>query len=160
MDDIRRPWTQAADRGARKVDVCIYLCNASPKPLPQTPPLPVEVLVGGRVMRQPRYVGCSMADIPLALAKLLTWRDRQINALSLLLDDDEVSPPSTRLLATVTCTRHLVQPTAPSQPFLFPMSSLSPLPPTPTMTQNLTTLYGLPYLVVVRAFYVSDWHIY
>ncbi|PBK62041.1 hypothetical protein ARMSODRAFT_1062107 [Armillaria solidipes] len=97
--------------------------------------------------------------------ELLTWLDGQTNVVSLrfpflLNDDDDASPP-TPLSTTPTRTRLLSAPTTPSQPFLFPMPPLSPLPPTPTPTRdtfthtaetllpNLTTLHGPPRLIIL-----------
>ncbi|KAK0190186.1 hypothetical protein F5146DRAFT_1002356 [Armillaria mellea] len=76
--------------------------------------------------------------------------------------DGDASPP-TPLLATPTRTRLLSAPTPPSKPFLFPMPPLSPLPATPTPTQdsfahtaatllpNLMTLYATPRFIILLA---------
>ncbi|PBK85913.1 hypothetical protein ARMGADRAFT_1035912 [Armillaria gallica] len=100
-------------------------------------------------------------------AELLTWLDGQTNLVSLrfpfLLDDDDDASAPTPLPITPTRTHLLSAPTTPSQPFLFPMPPLSPLPPTPTPTQdtfthttdtlppNLTTLQGSPHLATLLA---------
>ncbi|KAK0471468.1 hypothetical protein IW261DRAFT_1597272 [Armillaria novae-zelandiae] len=79
-----------------------------------------------------------------AEAELLTWLDGQTNVVSLRFpflvdgDDEDVLPP-TLLPTTPTRIRLLSAPTTPSQPFLFPMPPLSPLPPTPTPTQDMFT---------------------
>ncbi|KAK0471458.1 hypothetical protein IW261DRAFT_894432 [Armillaria novae-zelandiae] len=103
-----------------------------------------------------------------AEAELLTWLDGQTNVFSLRFpflvdgDDEDVLLP-TPLPTTPTRIRLLSAPTTPSQPFLFQMPPLSPLPPTPTPTQdtfthvaetllpNLTTLQGPPRLIILLA---------
>ncbi|KAK0207809.1 hypothetical protein IW262DRAFT_1529398 [Armillaria fumosa] len=100
-----------------------------------------------------------------AEAELLTWLDGQTNVVSLRFpflvddDDDDTSPP-TPLPTTPMRIRLL---SALSQPFLFLMPPLLPLPPTPTPTQhtfthaaetllpNLATLQGPPRLILLLA---------
>ncbi|PBK85855.1 hypothetical protein ARMGADRAFT_1169341 [Armillaria gallica] len=92
-------------------------------------------------------------------------RDGQTNVVPLRFpflidDDDDGASPPTSLPATPTHPRLLSAPTTPSQSFLFSMPPLSPLPPTPTQTQdtfthtgatllpNLTTLQDPPHLII------------